>query len=325
MIIISCAFPGCEFKSEDVTEAIACALLRSHAFSHTAAPTAYPVIGPVGLLAHERQGPKLERPHIDFGVSMEERNVFTRRWCLFEEGSGISDESAPSQLLHCTSKELEDNLLKFDAEISTRPIEELTESMRRLAVIPIATGVLRTELTQMRQMRDESFRSFAAKVRGKADACAFSADCSSGLKVNYADHVIRDTLLNGISDSDIRREIVRITGILTTAVNDVIALVEIPAHDVSIVFVYRRQKATTIGKNCRSSSRNPSPANQSKQSPCPICKKQFYLYKEGPRGWNTKPYTLCIDCFRIRRRSDHSKFPSPTSQTLVDCLKAQAI
>ena len=68
---------------------------------------------------------------------MEEWNVFTRKRRSFKEGSGISDESAPSQLLQCTSKELRDTLLKFDAEIATRPIDELTESMRRLAVIPL--------------------------------------------------------------------------------------------------------------------------------------------------------------------------------------------
>ena len=85
MVVISCAFPGCEFKSEDVTEAVACALLQSHAFSYAAALTAHPAIGPV--LAHECNGPKLERPHIDYGVSMKEWNVFTRRWRLFKEGS----------------------------------------------------------------------------------------------------------------------------------------------------------------------------------------------------------------------------------------------
>ena len=68
-----------------------------------ATPTAHQTIGPV--FATERQEPKLERPYIDFGVSMEERNVFTRRWRLFEEGSRISDESAPSQLFQCISKE----------------------------------------------------------------------------------------------------------------------------------------------------------------------------------------------------------------------------
>ena len=184
---------------------------------------------------------------------MEEWNVLICRWRLFKEGSGISDESAPSQLFQCTSTEFGDNLLKF----ATRPIEKLIESMRRLVVIPIVTGVLRTELTQMCQMRDESFRSFAARVREKADTCAFSTDCSCGLKVNYTDHMIRDTLLNGISDFDIRREILGNRDIFTTTVNDIIALVEskemarnaIPTPGVSVASVFRRQKTIIISKN----------------------------------------------------------------------------
>ena len=86
----------------------------------------------------------------------------------------------------------------------------------------------------------------------------------------------------------------------------------IPAPDVSVASAFRRQKSTIISKNCRSFSRNFSPANPSKQSPCTICIKQFNLYREGPRGWNTKPYTLCIDCFRTRRHTKHNNFPSPT-------------
>ena len=87
---------------------------------------------------------------------MEEWNVFTCRWRLFKEGSGMNGESTPSQLFQCTTKVLGDNLLEFDAKIAIRSIEGLTKSMRRLAVIPIATDVLRTELVQMCQMRDES-------------------------------------------------------------------------------------------------------------------------------------------------------------------------
>ena len=45
--------------------------------------------------------------------------------------------------------------------------------MRRLAFIPIASSVLRTELTQMCQMSDESFGSFAVRVRGKAGNVPF--------------------------------------------------------------------------------------------------------------------------------------------------------
>ena len=72
-------------------------------------------------------------------------------------------------------------------------------------------------------MEDESFRSFAARVRGKSDKCALSLDCSCGLKVNYTDQMIWYTLLNGISDFDIRREVLGTTDIVSTTVNDVIA------------------------------------------------------------------------------------------------------
>ena len=98
--------------------------------------------------------------------------------------------------------------------------------MRPLAVIPVATGVLRTELLQLRQERDEPFRAFTARVRGKAETCAFSTKCECGKNVDYTDHVIRDVLRNGISDPDIRREVLGTKNVLQTPVNDVIALVE---------------------------------------------------------------------------------------------------
>ena len=119
MVIISCDFPGCDFKSEDVTEAIACALLQSHAFIHSGASAVHHRDEPTQ--ARECPGPKLERPCIDIGVSMEDWNVFLRRWRVYKEGSDISDTAAPPQLFQCTSKALGDNLLKFDADITTKP------------------------------------------------------------------------------------------------------------------------------------------------------------------------------------------------------------
>ena len=98
--------------------------------------------------------------------------------------------------------------------------------MRRLAVIPVATGVLRSDLMQLRQLRDQPFRAFATRVRGKADTCAFTVDCTCGLKVKYTDHMICDTLLNGIADDEIHREILGCADVLKRAVNEIVALVE---------------------------------------------------------------------------------------------------
>ena len=110
MVIISCAFPGCNFKSEDVTETIAYALLQSHAFIHRGAFTVHQRDEPTQ--ARECPEPKLERSCINIDVSMEDWNVFLRRWRVFKEGSSISDTAALQQLFQCTSKALGDNLLK---------------------------------------------------------------------------------------------------------------------------------------------------------------------------------------------------------------------
>ena len=146
-----------------------------------------------------------------------------RRWDVFRAGSGIDDTSAPSQLFQCAGTELGDSLLKVNANPVTDTVTQLLASMRSLAVIPVATGVLRTELLQLRQERDETFRAFAARVRGKAETYDFIAACECGNNVDYTSHVIRDVLLSGISDPDIRREVLGTSGILKKAVNDVIA------------------------------------------------------------------------------------------------------
>ena len=81
---------------------------------------------------------------------------------------------------------------------------------------------------QMRQLRDEPFRAYAARVGGKADTCAFTIDCTcSGLKINYTDHIIRDTLLNDIGDHEICREILGGADMFTRTVNKIVALVEV--------------------------------------------------------------------------------------------------
>ena len=121
--------------------------------------------------------------------------------------------------------------------------------------------------------------------------------------------MIRDTLLKGICDVEIRREVLGTANILTTAINDVIALVESKemarnAAPISDVSAFKRQKTAPVAHD------------GSEKSPCPVCKQLFSLYSKGPRGWNSTPHTLCIDCFRSRRRKKHHNQASPTSAAI---------
>lgn len=190
MVVVECSVPQCDFKTNDVSEALAIALLSNHGLAHQ---NTVPAVSTQP--APTFQGPKLERPKIDVGVSTEDWNVFVRRWEVFRTGSGI---------------ELGDSLLKANSNAASGTLNELLATMRSLAVIPVATCVSRTELLQLRQERDEAFRTFTARVRGKAETCAFTAECECGKDVDYTDNVIRDVLLNGLSDPDIRREILGI-------------------------------------------------------------------------------------------------------------------
>ena len=58
------------------------------------------------------QGPKLAHPKMNVGVTIEEWNVFIRRWNVFRTGSGVGVAQAPFQLFQCAGPDLGDSLLK---------------------------------------------------------------------------------------------------------------------------------------------------------------------------------------------------------------------
>ena len=191
MVVVRCSFPNCPFATDDVTEALAIALLSNHAFAHSTPPAEPPQ-------APTLRGPKLDRPKVNVGISIEEWNMFARRWEVFRSGSGIDDTSAPSQLFQCAGPDLGDSLLKANPNAASESTTSLITAMRSLGVIPVAVCVLQTELLQLKQERDKAFRAFTARVRGKAETCVYTTQCDCGKDVDYTNHIIRDVLLNGV-------------------------------------------------------------------------------------------------------------------------------
>jgi len=210
--------------------------------------------------------------------------------------------------------------------IASESLSQLLTAMRSLAVIPVATCVLRTELLQLRQERDEAIRAFAARVRGKAATCAFAAQCECGKSVNYTDNAIRDVLLNGLADTDIRREILGTKDILTKPINDIVALIEgkemarnaMPSSTLSAVSTFQNQRNTA-----RVTA--PPLADRNKETVCPDCKTTFKIFTEGARGWNTQPHQVCINCYRSRRRRKHQKCSPQDTPPNIQALEADPI
>ena len=184
-----------------------------------------------------------------------------------------------------------DCLPKANPNAATETLPELLAAMRSLAAIPVTTCALRTELLQLRQERDEPFRAFTAKVRGRAETCSYSTARTCGRSVYYTDHVIRDVILNGLYDTDIRREVLGIAEILEKPIKEVIALVEtkamarnaLPSPTLSAVSSFQRLK-----KSPPAHATVP-PADWAKEATCPGCRKAWTGMPVGsalsrPRG-----------------------------------------
>lgn len=320
MVVLECDMPDCSFRTVDGTDAIVVALLTNHNLTHQLAT------GNDANAAARHKGPKLERPRINMGVESETWNSFERRWDNFCFGSGIDAASAPVQLFQCAGDTLGDALLKADPIITTRPVDEVMAAMKSLAIIPVSRGVKRAELVAMHQSPDEPFRAFAARVRGKAETCGFSVSdkcaCGNINLVNYTDETIRDVLLAGTTDLDIRREALSVEGIQLKSVNDVIAFVEgremarnaLPSPSNSAISSFKRANtprpntATTATDVQRPTPTHlpppptPPPADRVKQAPCPDCGRNFFVFSETARGWNRKAHKWCKECYLAQRQ-----------------------
>ena len=163
---------------------------------------------------------------------------------------------------------------------------------------------------KLEQKDCKSFRTFAARVKGKAETCGFqmNVNCSCGkmIHADYTTETIRDVLLAGIADLDIRREALSTDGVLQKPINDLIAFVErremsknaAPGSTLSAISTFKRQKQTArdigLSSDARKEVRN-----------CPGCRKSYRLYRRGRNGWNNKPYSLCFNCFQQSKLSQN--------------------
>ena len=164
-IDILCPIAVCEYSTGSVPEAVAVVLLSTHAISHTASSNA----------SNVRRGPKLDRPKVELGISMEQWNLFVRKWNVFKTGTDIADGLDSIQLFQCAEESLGDAMFMVDFNITAKSTNDVLELLKSLTVISDAIG----GLLGMKQKRDESFRTFSSRVRGKAETCEFvtNSDC----------------------------------------------------------------------------------------------------------------------------------------------------
>ncbi|MEL6802396.1 MAG: reverse transcriptase domain-containing protein, partial [Bacteroidota bacterium] len=274
--------------------------------------------GTVTATAIQSKAPKIDRPVVDLGIDQEAWNMFLVKWEHFGIGTRISDEDKPLQLLQCASQPLSKLLVQADRAIVSRSVEQILSSMESFAVIKVSKGTQRAELMKLSQNNDEAIRTFAARVKGKAQTCGFVAlgrcacPCNETVSVDYTQEVIKDVIIAGISDTDIRTSVLETEGIEDRSLADVISIVERKERarkaykplEVSGISQFKRKQ-----RNSSFPSRGKDQAAQSNKVPCAQCKQMFNPYS----GRNAVPYKMCFQCFKNTRRSGKNKSKSVVS------------
>ena len=317
MVVIACPVQGCSFKTDDVEMAAVTVLLQLHALNHQSTTAG-------------SRAPKLDRSSIEAGVHPEGWNSFVRKWEAYRIGSGISDDMASTQLFQCAGEGLADVLLKSVPDVNSRPVTEVLDAMRALAVIPVARGVLRADLMKMQQSNGESFRFFAARVRGKAETCSFSAAsrclCAREVVVDYTTEVVRDVLLAGIGRSDIRREALSAEDLQKQGINDIVGFVE--SREMAYDAVNSRQEPPSLSALSSFKRRgaevgnSQSTADKPQSAQCPDCGKPFNFFRRGKNGWNRRPFRNCQECWRASRVKPRSAGDNESKSVTILCASS---
>ena len=128
----------------------------------------------------------------------------------------------------------------------------LLTAIKTVAVTPVAVSVRRSELLSMKQDHTETTRSFFARINGKATTCAYAVDCTSDTcqqKIYFADIIVKDVLISGLADDDIKREVLGWAELDQKKVQDTVTFVEakemardaLSKQSVGAVSTYKRE------------------------------------------------------------------------------------
>ena len=202
MPVIACPIPNCTYAIDDVDAIIAVALLNTHAIIHAPTPSTNAAAAKVE---------RVKRPTVTSAGSSEEWDYFLVRWRDYVEATKVTGKDRTIQLLECCDDQLRKDVTRsigMGRTLTDRPEEEILTLVRRLAVREENTMVARVALHNMRQDRDETVRSFSARIRGQAGVCKFflpCPDCSQ--TVHYTEEVLRDVVIRGLEDPEIQLDL----------------------------------------------------------------------------------------------------------------------
>ena len=298
---LKCEYDSCSFETSHDDKDVMLAQYSSHQRNHENA-----IRTPPTGRAETSRAAKAERPKISSGCSEESWNMFLTRWKNYKRTSGIPHTIAAGELFECCDTELGDDIIKQNSELLEGGETPLLEAIKKLAVIPTAVCVRRSEVLQLKQEYNEGVRSFYAKIKGKADTCAYTKSCPHGCngQVDYTSEVIKDVLISGLADQDIRKDVLGWQDLDSRTATQTVTFVESKEMARNALSHDSSSSTSAINSAYRKMKQEPPEEGKEKQmGKCPKCNKQYPLYKffQSTKRWNPTPFTTCFDCRPLRK------------------------
>ena len=206
MAPVPCPAPNCQTTFADTLDpAVLLRLLDIHA------QTAHPPEIVQQQATHTAKAEKVKRPCITSSGNSQDWTYFLARWQEYKRATHLPDNELIFQLMECCDETLRKDLTRSYGSLADRTEVDALNCIKTLAVKPQNILVARVQLLSLKQDRDEAIRSFAAKLRGQSSICQFTkavtCRCGQAVEIDYSEDIIRDTLIRGLEDDEIRLDI----------------------------------------------------------------------------------------------------------------------
>ena len=229
---------------------------------------------------------------------------------MFRSGTQITAEEAVQHLFQCCEDSLGDELLQSHKDAVTVTEDNLMKIVKKLPVAPMAVSVRRSELLSIKQDHGENTRSFFARINGKATTCAYSIKCCSDTcnrDVNFTEVIVKDVLVSGLVDDDIKNEMLGWTELDTKNVQETVSFIEAKemARD-------SLTKQTIAGAISSYKEKNRCDGKAKQKATCKDCKTEMEKYAWSRRQEKMIECSLCPKCWKkSRSRKDNKRKEGP--------------
>ncbi len=302
---IQCQFPECQFVAESASEAVAIVMFNSHLISHQQPAQSGP--GPA-----KQKIPPIKRPEIKQDVSDEDWSTFVTEWGNLKRCTDIPVGCDADQLFQCCERSLARLLLRENPNIISEGEDNLMEAINQMAVIKVATSVRRTKLLSVKQDHGETIREFYANVKATAATCNYTIRCpntccAAQQPIDYTSSIVKDVLVAGIADGDIRKDVLGWAELDSKNDKDLVAFIEAKelarnawnstpvAGAAAVMSGYKKD----VPSSPADASDKSLKTKLSLKGKCSRCDKQISLYTQYYNGrMNRQPYKMCKKCHK---------------------------